>query len=236
MSDFNIDLSKPLLLTNVQVFSTHDPYAEALLIEDSVITWVGSIDSATKLFGASVNQIKLNSNLVTPSFWEIKSKDFNELEDLKNGITRRIEVSNIKVIQASASEIDYLTIASKGEQYLLSGSEFNLSPWEVIRQAAYLSAVTHRISARTAFWAMTRAPRRAKGFNHPGALNPGSEADIVVWQQWPLTVKANQEAIQTWSTDPRSRTPMLPDLAAPQTKTPSAVLVISSGEVKYYHE
>ncbi len=86
-----------------------------------------------------------------------------------------------------------------------------LDPWGTVRAAAFHRTPGHRISARAAFTAHTRAaggrrPRRRR------TLVPGAPADYAVWRTEELVVQAPDDRVARWSTDPRSGTPGLPDL------------------------
>ncbi len=87
------------------------------------------------------------------------------------------------------------------------------APWEAVRACIAHHAPEQRISARSAFLAHTRGGWRAAGIDDRGHLDLGQPATFVVWQVGDLVVQAPDERIQTWSTDPRSGTPGLPDLS-----------------------
>ncbi|PRC42446.1 amidohydrolase, partial [Mycobacterium sp. ITM-2017-0098] len=90
----------------------------------------------------------------------------------------------------------------------------DMNPWATVR-----AATTHRtpgsaISARAAFAAATRGAWRAGGVRDGmmGALVPGAPATYAVWEADDFDVSAPADAVQRWSTDPRSRVPVLPRL------------------------
>lgn len=91
-----------------------------------------------------------------------------------------------------------------------------LDPWGAVRAAALHTEPDHRVSVRAAFAAHTRGGRRAARdeAKEPGTLVVGAPATYAVWAPGPLTVQAPDGRIASWSTDPRSGTPPLPDLAA----------------------
>ena len=88
------------------------------------------------------------------------------------------------------------------------------APWEAVRAAAFHHDDGQRVSARSAFLAHTRGGWRAAGFDDRGYLDLGLPATFAVWEVGDLVVQAPDDRIQTWSTDPRSGTPGLPDLSA----------------------
>ena len=67
---------------------------------------------------------------------------------------------------------------------------------------------------RAAFSAATRGAWRAGGVRDgiSGTLVPGAPASYAVWETGELEVSAPDNAVQRWSTDPRSRVPALPTL------------------------
>lgn len=84
-------------------------------------------------------------------------------------------------------------------------------PWETVAAAVYRTEAG--ISARAAFNAATRFGFRALGRHEGGVLAPGAEATAVRWRVGELVVQVADERLAAWSTDPRSGTPGLPDLA-----------------------
>ena len=87
------------------------------------------------------------------------------------------------------------------------------APWEAVRACVNHHEAGQRVSARSAFLAHTRGGWRAAGFDDRGYLDLGLPATFAVWQVGDLVVQAPDDRIQTWSTDPRSGTPGLPDLS-----------------------
>ncbi|GAA4792993.1 amidohydrolase [Streptomyces ziwulingensis] len=88
-----------------------------------------------------------------------------------------------------------------------------LDPWGTVRAAAFHRTPEHRVSVRAAFTAHTRGGWRAVGRDDAGVLVPGAPADYAVWHTGELVVQAPDDRVARWSTDPRSGTPGLPDLA-----------------------
>lgn len=85
------------------------------------------------------------------------------------------------------------------------------SPWAGVRSAVL---GTHGIGARAAFNAATRFAHRAAGNPEGGVLGPGAAADFGRWRVERLVVQVADPRVAAWSTDPRSGTPGLPELAA----------------------
>lgn len=100
-------------------------------------------------------------------------------------------------------------LLSAGAQVSLAlGDE---SPWGSVRSAVLGS---DGIGARAAFNAATRFAHRAAGNPEGGVLRPGADADFVRWSVERLVVQVADARVAAWSTDPRSGTPGLPELAA----------------------
>lgn len=89
-----------------------------------------------------------------------------------------------------------------------------LNPWASVRAALMHHRSDARISARAAFIGHTRAGWRAARERNPlmGQLVPGAPASYAVWDVEELMVQVADERVQSWSTDPRARTPLLPAL------------------------
>lgn len=102
------------------------------------------------------------------------------------------------------------------------------APWEAVRGAVFHHNPEQRVSARSAFLAHTRGGWRAAGFDDRGYLDLGLPATFVVWKVGDLVVQAPDDRIQTWSTDPRSGTPGLPDLS-PGAELPATLRTVVRG-------
>lgn len=89
-----------------------------------------------------------------------------------------------------------------------------LRPWSSVRACLEHSNPAQRISARAAFLGHTRAGWRAARHANPmaGQLVPGAPATFAVWDVEELMVQVADGRVQSWSTDPRARTPLLPAL------------------------
>jgi predicted amidohydrolase YtcJ len=89
-----------------------------------------------------------------------------------------------------------------------------LRPWSSVRACLEHHNRDQRISARAAFLGHTRAGWRAARHPNPmaGQLVPGAPASFAVWEVEELMVQVADSRVQSWSTDPRARTPLLPAL------------------------
>ncbi|MBB5118254.1 amidohydrolase [Streptomyces eurocidicus] len=107
-----------------------------------------------------------------------------------------------------------------------------LDPWGTVRAAAFHRTPGHRISVRAAFTAHTRGGWRAVGRDDAGVLVPGAPADYAVWESGDLVVQVPDHRVASWSTDPRSGTPGLPDLT-PGTPLPVCLSTVVGGRTVY---
>ncbi len=90
----------------------------------------------------------------------------------------------------------------------------DMNPWATVRAATTHHTPGSAISARAAFAAATRGAWRAGGVRDGlmGTLVPGAPASYAIWEADEFDVGAPADAVQRWSTDPRSRVPVLPRL------------------------
>jgi predicted amidohydrolase YtcJ len=109
-----------------------------------------------------------------------------------------------------------------------------MNPWVTVRAAAHHRTQGSGVSARAAFAAATRGGWRAAGVRDvvTGTLVPGAVASYAVWATGQLAANSPQDAVQQWSTDPRSRVPLLPRLD-PGKPLPECVRTVHRGEVIY---
>lgn len=108
-----------------------------------------------------------------------------------------------------------------------------MSPWQSVRACIAHTSPQERISARAAFIAHTRAGWRAVGAHNPllGQLVPGAPASYAVWEVDELMVQTPDSRVQSWSTDPRAGTPLLPALDTGQE--PRCLETVHQGEQLY---
>lgn len=104
-----------------------------------------------------------------------------------------------------------------------------LRPWASVRACLQHSNPAEQISARAAFLGHTRAGWRAARYRNPmaGQLVPGSPASFAVWEVEELMVQVSDGRVQSWSTDPRARTPLLPALDT--GSEPDCLLTVRDG-------
>ncbi|MGJ6124456.1 amidohydrolase [Mycolicibacterium sp. Y3] len=107
-----------------------------------------------------------------------------------------------------------------------------LDPWQSVRAAAEHRTPGSAVSARAAFSAATRGAWRASGVRDgvTGTLVPGAPASYAIWDAGDLEVSIPAtEAVQRWSTDPRSRVPALPRLTP--ERSPRCLRTVHRGVV-----
>jgi hypothetical protein len=107
-----------------------------------------------------------------------------------------------------------------------------LGPWAAVRAAAYHQTPESRLSVRAAFAAHTRGGWRAAGRDDAGLLVPGAPATYALWEAGALVVRAPDERVRAWSTDPRSRVPGLPDVT-PGLALPRCLRTVVRGATVY---
>jgi predicted amidohydrolase YtcJ len=107
-----------------------------------------------------------------------------------------------------------------------------MNPWATIRAATRHQTPASAMSMRAAFSAATRGAWRACGVGDgvTGTLVPGAPASYAVWETDALEVSAPDNAVQRWSTDPRSRVPALPRLGA-EDRLPECRQTVHRGAV-----
>jgi predicted amidohydrolase YtcJ len=108
----------------------------------------------------------------------------------------------------------------------------SMNPWTTVRAAAQHRTEGSAVSPRAAFAAATRGGWRAAGVRDgvTGTLVAGAPASYALWDTGQLAVTAPAAAVQRWSTDPRSRVPLLPRLD-PEDGLPQCIRTVHRGEV-----
>jgi predicted amidohydrolase YtcJ len=135
------------------------------------------------------------------------------------------------------SELNPLALLASQGVPLALGSDApvtGIDPWVSVRAAVNHHTAGSAVSARAAFAAATRGGWRASGVRDgkTGTLVPGAPASYAVWDAAALDVRAPREAVQRWSTDPRSRVPALPRMG-PTDALPRCRQTVHRGAVIY---
>jgi hypothetical protein len=109
-----------------------------------------------------------------------------------------------------------------------------LDPWATIQAAVNHQTPDSSISARAAFAAATRGGWRAAGAADRlmGTLVPGAPASYAVWDIGEFEASVSSAAVRRWSTDSRSRAPVLPRLG-PTDRLPRCRQTVHRGAVIY---
>jgi predicted amidohydrolase YtcJ len=231
----------PTLYTGIVLYSTEDPEASAMLVADGLIAWTGPEDTG-RLLHDDAATVDATGCLLTPGFVDAAATadgaapdPADETAAAARGIVLRLpgptgERDGMRIIAPVTESADYLDLVADGTPLAFgsAGAPEAADPWDWVRGAARTSPADQRISDRAAFLAATRGGQRAAGHRHPGSLRTGLPATFVVWEPWDLTVQSKAERVDSWSTDPRSRTPLLPDL---DQGTPRALRTVVEGRI-----
>ena len=110
----------------------------------------------------------------------------------------------------------------------------SMDPWLWVQAASHHHTPGSAVSVRAAFTAATRGAWRAAGVRDglTGTLVPGAPASYAVWEAGDLDVSVPADTVQRWSTDPRSRVPVLPRLD-PADPLPRCRQTVHRGRVVY---
>ena len=116
-----------------------------------------------------------------------------------------------------AATLNPLALLASAGVRLAFGSDSpvtGMDPWSWVRAASHHRTPGSAISVRAAFAAATRGAWRAGGVRDgvTGTLVPGAPASYAIWDTAELDVSAPADSVARWSTDPRSRVPVLPNL------------------------
>lgn len=109
-----------------------------------------------------------------------------------------------------------------------------VGPWSAVQAAVHHRTPGRGLSPRAAFTAHTRGGHRAAGRmdREVGTINPGAPAHLAIVQAGELVRPAADPSVARWSTDPRSRVPLLPDLT-PGAPLPITLATLVAGRVAY---
>jgi len=108
------------------------------------------------------------------------------------------------------------------------------SPWLAVQAAVEHHTLGSGISPRAAFTAHTRGGHRAAGRTDRGVgtITVGAPAHLAVFETGDLVRPEANPTVARWSTDPRSRVPLLPDLS-PGAPMPTTLATFVGGRVAY---
>lgn len=236
--------TEPVLYTGVVVYSTQDPEASAVLVEGATITWIGPLENADR-FHPGARRIDATGCLMAPGFVDsaplgADAPDAALPEGWREAAASRGIVAvnpgttgereGMRVVAPVTEAAPLKTLARDGVPVAFgsAGARQAQDPWSWVRAASREGDPQERLSDRAAFLAATRAGHRLAGRMHPGSLTLGGEATFVLWEPWDLTVHSADEHTNAWSVDPRSYTPLLPDLSA---GAPRALRTVIEGVV-----
>lgn len=108
------------------------------------------------------------------------------------------------------------------------------SPWAAVQAAVHHRTEGSGLSARAAFTAHTRGGHRAAGRmdRGVGTITVGAPAHLAIYATGELVRPPTNPQVARWSTDPRSRVPLLPDLS-PGAAMPQTLATIVDGRIAY---
>ena len=107
-------------------------------------------------------------------------------------------------------------------------------PWAAVQAAVHHRTPGSGLSPRAAFTAHTRGGHRAAGRTDRGigTISIGAPAHLAIVEAGELVRPAADPRVARWSTDPRSRVPLLPDLT-PGVALPRTLATLVGGRVAY---
>jgi predicted amidohydrolase YtcJ len=110
----------------------------------------------------------------------------------------------------------------------------SMDPWATVRAATAHHTPGSAVSMRAAFTAATRGAWRAGGVRDgvTGTLAIAAPASYAIWDTDEFEVSVPADAVQRWSTDPRSRVPALPRLGA-DDPLPRCLRTVHRGVIIY---
>ena len=134
--------------------------------------------------------------------------------------------------ERAAAMNPFATMAAAGVA-LAFGSDAPVTPaepWAAVQAATHHRTPGSGLSPRAAFTAHTRGGHRAAGRNDRGigTIAIGAPAHLAILQAGQLVRPAADPSVARWSTDPRSRVPLLPDLT-PGVTLPTTVATLVGG-------
>ncbi len=109
-----------------------------------------------------------------------------------------------------------------------------VGPWAAVQAAVHHRSTGSGLSPRAAFTAHTRGGHRAAGRTDRaiGTIGVGAPAHLAVVRAGELVRPAADPSVARWSTDPRSRVPLLPDLS-PGATLPNTLATLVAGRIVY---
>lgn len=138
--------------------------------------------------------------------------------------------------QRAAPMNDFAALASAGVA-LAFGSDAPVTPvgpWAAVQAAVHHRTPGRGLSPRAAFTAHTRGGHRAAGRmdREIGTINLGALAHLAIVEAGELVRPTADPRVARWSTDPRSRVPLLPDLT-PGVAPPRTLATLVGGRIAY---
>lgn len=131
---------------------------------------------------------------------------------------------------------DFAALAAAGVA-LAFGSDAPVTPvgpWAAVQAAVHHRTPGRGLSPRGAFTAHTRGGHRAAGRTDRavGTITVGAPAHLAIVQAGELVRPVADPSVARWSTDPRSRVPLLPDFT-PGVELPTTLATVVGGRIVY---
>lgn len=212
------------LLVGGHVYSQAERFATALLIEDTVIAWIGTDAGAQVHVGDVDDVVGLDGDLVAPGFVHLGDPEPAVEGGFIHGERAGVRIADRwveQVWEVAATEPlgvvprDPCRLRSRiaaGVPTSLVSAHPHDGGWQTVRAAVHEVHPDEALSARAAFSALTRGVWRLLGHPDRGILEIGAQATFVQWSVSELVVETPDDRITNWSTDPRAATPGLPPL------------------------
>ncbi len=206
------------------VYSPSEPFATAVLVQDQVVSWIGTDAGADVHVGDVDTVVDLGGDLVAPGFVHLAEAHPAAEGGFVHGERADVPVADRWVAQAweNAATLPLAVVPrdpcrlrsriAAGVPTALVPSHGMHNGWEVVRAAVHGVSTDEALSARAAFSALTRGAWRLLGQPARGVLEVGAEATFAQWTVTELLVETPDARISNWSTDPRAATPGLPPL------------------------
>lgn len=176
---------------------------------------------------------------LTPSLQGLDSASLAGLDEARLEALSRFGAALVlePLRPGSLDGVDVIRIASAGVTIAAEiARDGELLPWQAVAALAGAgenpAGAARALSPRAAFTAATRgAARVLLGQRSPlGVLQPGAPASLAAWETGELVTRAADDAVQRWSTDPRSGVPPMPDLEGP---TPRCRALLADGTLRH---
>ncbi|GEM_PF-1431145 len=162
-----------------------------------------------------LRQVFTDQTLDLPSAVRVAetSQNFTDIED--SGLLLSADLNDEQWIDVVKDQLKAGSAVGLVSSSSVVGDSTTLNPWEWATRGLRLNSQDSvGLPSRATFTAQTRGLRRLFRAGGPfgGQIVPDAPADFVGWRAEALMVQTADTRIAAWSTDPRARTPLLPEL------------------------